>query len=59
MLMKLGYSTLGHSVKWEGKACTIWLKGSKLKAFKGLEKSEINDEIRNLLEKTKNEDPLS
>jgi len=59
MLMKLGYSTLGHSVKWEGKACTIWLKGSRLKAFKGLEKSEINDEIRNLLEKTKNEDPLS
>jgi len=59
MLMKLGYSTLGHSVKWEGKACTIWLKGSKLKAFKGLEKSEINDEIRSLLEKTKNEDPLS
>jgi hypothetical protein len=59
MLMKLGYSTLGHSVKWEGKACTIWLKGSKLKAFKGLEKSEINDEIRNSLEKTKNEDPLS
>jgi hypothetical protein len=59
MLMKLGYSTLGHSVKWEGKACTIWLKGSRLKAFNGLEKSEINDEIRNLLEKTKNEDPLS
>ena len=59
MLMKLGYSTLGHSVKWEGKACTIWLKGSRLKAFKGLEKSELNEEIRNLLEKTKNEDPLS
>jgi hypothetical protein len=59
MLMKLGYSSLGHPVKWEGKACTVWLKGSNMKAFNGLEKSEINDQIRNLLEKTKNEDPLS
>jgi len=59
IFMKLGYSALGHPVKWEGKACTIWLKGSYLKTFKGMEKSEVNEQIRNLLEKTQGKDLLS
>jgi hypothetical protein len=59
IFMKLGYSALGHPVKWEGKACTIWLKGSYLKMFKGMEKSEVNEQIRNLLEKTQGKDLLS
>jgi len=59
MFMKLGYSALGHPVKWEGKACTIWLKGSCLRMFNGMEKSKTNEQIRNLLEKTKDEDLLS
>ena len=63
MLMKLGFSVFENPVKWEGQACTIWLKGSRLGelslTFKGKEKSEINRIIRSMLEKTGVNDLLS
>lgn len=58
MFMKLGYSKVGHPVKWDGKVCTIWVKGLSLKEFNKMEKSEINDKTRNLLDKTKDKDVL-
>jgi hypothetical protein len=59
MIMKLGYSVLGHSVKWDGSMCTIWLKGSTYKDFQNEEKSKINERVRELLDETGKNDVLS
>jgi hypothetical protein len=59
MLMKLGFSVLEHPVKWEGKACTIWVKGSTFREFKEKSRSEINELVRSVLEKPGANDLLS
>lgn len=59
MFMKLGFSVMDHSIKWDGKMCTVWLKGSSSKEFKGKDKAETNELVRSMLDETGKNDLLS
>jgi hypothetical protein len=52
LFMKLGFSKLGHPVKWDGKMCTVWTKGSTSRRLTGKNQGEINDLVREVLDST-------
>jgi len=59
MLLKLGFSCMEKTVKWRTTKCQVWLKGSCLELFKGLDDSAKNEKARSLLDKTVEIDLLS
>jgi hypothetical protein len=56
--MKLGYLKIEKPVKWDGKACTIWLKNRDLDLFSKMDVEKINKQVRLQLDVTYGKDLL-
>lgn len=59
MLLKLGFSKMEKKIKWKGVACHVWVKGSYLELFNGLDEASTNDKIRSLLDENPEKDLLT
>jgi hypothetical protein len=59
MLLKLGFSKMEKKIKWKGVACHVWVKGSYLELFNGLNEASTNDKIRSLLDENPEKDLLT
>ena len=59
MLLKLGFSKMEKKIKWKGVACHVWIKGSYLELFNGLDEASTNDKIRSLLDENPEKDLLT
>ena len=59
MLLKLGFSKMEKKIKWKGAACHMWVKGSYLELFNGLDEASTNDKIRSLLDENPEKDLLT
>ena len=58
IFMKLGYLKIEKPVKWDGKACTIWLKNRDLDLFSKMDVEKINKQVRLQLDVTYGKDLL-